>query len=49
MPTRDPQIKQYKRNSQEIPEHGQVKKVLSDQIMQFQNKLWFDTLTQHGI
>ena len=32
-----------------IPEHGQVKKVLSDQGSQFQNKLCSDTLTQHGI
>ena len=32
-----------------IPEHGQVKRVLTDPRAQFQNKVWSDTLAQHGI
>lgn len=32
-----------------IPTHGPVEKILTDQGKQFQNKLWAETLGQHGI
>ena len=32
-----------------IPEHGEIKSVLSDQGKQFQNKHWAATLERHGI
>ena len=32
-----------------VPKYGQIKKILSDQGKQFQNKAWTETLTQHGI
>jgi hypothetical protein len=32
-----------------IPEHGAVKRILTDQGKQFQNKAWTDTLTSQGI
>ena len=32
-----------------VPKYGQIKKILSDQGKQFQNKAWTETLTQHGV
>lgn len=32
-----------------IPEHGSIKRVLTDQGKQFQNQVWADTLNEHGI